>query len=90
MAIGWGRVQDLVRRTAHHPSLPARAAWRTSFSRTDWLRGSEERQASREGFRPRERRVETLCWVGLVFCSPTAPITGTRLTCTTQKFPGGE
>ena len=30
----------------------------------------------------------TLCCVGLVFCSPTTPSTGTRLTCTTHMFFG--
>ncbi len=38
--------------------------------------------------RPSERNTATLCCVGFVFCSPTTPSTGTRLTCTQQKLPG--
>lgn len=49
--------------------------------------GSLERQASRAGLMPRLRSVATLCCVGFVFCSPTTPITGTRLTCTHTKLP---
>ena len=60
----------------------------TSLSLTAGESGSCDRQASRWGFRPSERSTATLCWVGLVFCSPTTPSTGTRLTCTQQKLPG--
>ena len=38
--------------------------------------------------RPSDRSTDTLCWVGLVFCSPTTPRTGTRETCTLQKLDG--
>lgn len=58
----------------------------TSLARTDFSKGSVERQASRLGVMPSERRTCTLCWVGLVFCSPTTPSTGTRLTWMTQKL----
>lgn len=37
--------------------------------------------------RPSERRTCTLCCVGLVFCSPTTPRTGTSETWMRQKFP---
>ena len=60
---------------------------RTSFSRTEVASGSVDRQARRLGFSPNERNTATECCVGLVFCSPTAPSTGTRLTCTQQKLP---
>lgn len=59
----------------------------TSLTLTDCSKGSELRQASRWGLMPRLRRTATLCWVGLVFCSPTTPSTGTRLTWTLQKLP---
>lgn len=59
----------------------------TSLTLTACSKGSELRQASRWGLIPRLRSTATLCWVGLVFCSPTTPSTGTRLTCTLQKLP---
>ena len=82
-------------RCGHPPkALPARCAWsparpptRTSFSLTPSPSGSLLRQASRSALRPSERSVATLCCVGLVFCSPTTPMTGTRLTCTTHRLP---
>lgn len=40
------------------------------------------------GDSPRDLSTETLCCVGFVFCSPTTPRTGTRDTCTQQKFAG--
>mmetsp|Transcript_4227 Transcript_4227/g.10864 ORF Transcript_4227/g.10864 Transcript_4227/m.10864 type:complete len:271 (-) Transcript_4227:598-1410(-) len=55
---------------------------RASLSFTDCSRGSLLRQARKLGAIPTERSTWTLCWVGLVFCSPTTPRTGTRLTCT--------
>ena len=50
--------------------------------------GSVERQARSVGPKPRDRSVATECWVGLVFCSPTALSTGTRLTWMQAKFVG--
>ena len=35
-----------------------------------------------------DRSTATECWVGLVFCSPTTPSTGTSDTCTLQKLVG--
>lgn len=59
----------------------------TNLTLTDCSRGSELRQASRWGLIPKLRSTATLCCVGLVFCSPTTPSTGTKLTCTLQKLP---
>mmetsp|Transcript_11492 Transcript_11492/g.39964 ORF Transcript_11492/g.39964 Transcript_11492/m.39964 type:complete len:276 (+) Transcript_11492:1467-2294(+) len=60
---------------------------RASFCFTPSSSGSVERHASRSGARPRERSAWTECCVGLVFCSPTTPSTGTRLTCTMAMLP---
>mmetsp|Transcript_29679 Transcript_29679/g.75615 ORF Transcript_29679/g.75615 Transcript_29679/m.75615 type:complete len:231 (-) Transcript_29679:605-1297(-) len=53
-----------------------------SFSRTPSSSGSWQRHASSVGLRPSERSTCTECCVGLVFCSPTTPMTGTSDTCT--------
>ena len=50
--------------------------------------GSVDRQASSVGPKPRDLSVATECCVGLVFCSPTALSTGTRLTWMQAKFEG--
>lgn len=61
---------------------------RANLSRTALSSGASERHARKLGAIPKERRTLTECCVGLVFCSPTTPRTGTRETCTEQKFPG--
>mmetsp|Transcript_17645 Transcript_17645/g.30260 ORF Transcript_17645/g.30260 Transcript_17645/m.30260 type:complete len:261 (+) Transcript_17645:996-1778(+) len=61
---------------------------RASFSLTDCSMGSWQRHANSVGLRPNERSTCTLCCVGLVFCSPTTPITGTNETCTLQRLSG--
>mmetsp|Transcript_6492 Transcript_6492/g.19583 ORF Transcript_6492/g.19583 Transcript_6492/m.19583 type:complete len:226 (-) Transcript_6492:324-1001(-) len=53
-----------------------------SFSFTLCSRGSLLLQAKKVGVIPTDLSTWTLCCVGLVFCSPTTPRTGTRLTCT--------
>ena len=40
------------------------------------------RSTSASGWMPMERRAATECWVGLVFCSPDAPMYGTSETWT--------
>mmetsp|Transcript_1626 Transcript_1626/g.4201 ORF Transcript_1626/g.4201 Transcript_1626/m.4201 type:complete len:344 (+) Transcript_1626:407-1438(+) len=69
-------------------STLASGTWQNSDSllRTLWSSGSEQRHAIMRGLMPRERSTATLCCVGLVFCSPTTPRMGTRLTCTLRKL----
>ena len=57
-----------------------------SLSRTAGSSGASERQARKLGAMPSERSTLTECCVGLVFCSPTTPRTGTSETCTEQKL----
>mmetsp|Transcript_3181 Transcript_3181/g.11503 ORF Transcript_3181/g.11503 Transcript_3181/m.11503 type:complete len:327 (+) Transcript_3181:525-1505(+) len=65
------------------------ATWQkeASFALVESSRGSWLRHASRWGLRPRARSSRTLCWVGLVFCSPTTPRVGTRLTWMLHRLP---
>ena len=44
--------------------------------------GRSLRSTSASGWMPIERSAATECWVGLVFCSPDAPMNGTSETCT--------
>ena len=48
--------------------------------------GRSLRSTSASGWMPIERRAATECWVGLVFCSPDAPMNGTSETCTKNTF----
>ena len=50
--------------------------------------GSVDLQASSVGPNPSDLRVATECCVGLVFCSPTALRTGTKLTWMQAKLVG--
>mmetsp|Transcript_14615 Transcript_14615/g.43241 ORF Transcript_14615/g.43241 Transcript_14615/m.43241 type:complete len:426 (-) Transcript_14615:386-1663(-) len=52
----------------------------------DCSRRSVERQMIMSGLRPTERSSFTPCWVGLVFCSPTLPRTGTNEMWTKNAF----
>jgi len=44
------------------------------------------RSTSASGWMPMDRRAATECCVGLVFCSPEAPMNGTSETCTKNTF----
>ena len=48
--------------------------------------GRSLRSTSASGWMPIERRAATECCVGLVFCSPDAPMYGTSETCTKNTF----
>ncbi len=48
--------------------------------------GRSLRSTSASGWMPIERSVATECCVGLVFCSPDAPMNGTSDTCTKKTF----
>ena len=48
--------------------------------------GRSLRSTSASGWMPIERSVATECCVGLVFCSPDAPMNGTSETCTKKTF----
>ena len=48
--------------------------------------GRSLRSTSASGWIPIERSAATECWVGLVFCSPDAPMNGTSDTCTKNTF----
>ena len=48
--------------------------------------GRSLRSTSASGWMPIERSAATECWVGLVFCSPEAPMNGTSDTCTKNTF----
>ena len=48
--------------------------------------GRSLRSTRASGWMPMERSVATECWVGLVFCSPEAPMNGTSETCTKKTF----
>ena len=52
----------------------------------DSVTGRSLRSTSASGWMPIERSAATECWVGLVFCSPDAPMNGTSETCTKNTF----
>ena len=52
--------------------------------------GRSLRSTSASGWMPIERSVATECCVGLVFCSPEAPMNGTSETCTKKTFVAAE
>ena len=51
-----------------------------NFSLTSCVSGVSALQTSTSGLIPRPLNSFTVCCVGLVFCSPTGPITGTSET----------
>ena len=52
--------------------------------------GRSLRSTSASGWMPMERSVATECCVGLVFCSPEAPMNGTSETCTKNTLRAAE
>ena len=56
----------------------------------DSVTGRSLRSTSASGWMPIERRVATECCVGLVFCSPDAPMNGTSETWTKKTFGAAE
>ncbi len=52
----------------------------------DSVTGRSLRRTSASGWMPMLRSAATECCVGLVFCSPDAPMNGTSETCTKKTF----
>ena len=74
--------------TSHRFKMQSGVTWQksASLSSTACSRGSLLLQASMCGESPAERQRLHGCCVGFVFCSPTAPTTGTSETWMRQKF----